>query len=236
MPKGKQKAIDLITSFPAPTASPSYKIANKHANTASDEPDCGSDSSISVASIAALACQFYTRNGLHKHLLLLGPETLSKMLLSQVEDDQFRPWPVALQTPRAALTQPAEQNSYVNCVYCHKMFDKRQSSGCKVKHFGVLEELDKTGDEKEWTCCGMKVGYVGYDPDVHADPAGEEPYCYSGRHWGGWVGSGGCRNAKREREKENAKREREEEKENVKREREEEFTGAVGGSGKRMKK
>lgn len=224
MPKGKQKAIDLITSSPAPTASPSDKIANKHtnkhankhANISSAEPDHGSDSPIPAASIAALACQFYTRNGLHKHLLSLGPETLSKMLLSQVENDQFRPWPVVPQTPRAALTQPAEQNSYVNCVYCHKMFDKRQSSGCKVKHFGVLRKLEGTGDEKEWTCCGMKVSYVGYDPDVHADPAGEESYCYSGRHWGGWVGGSGGWSAKRERE--------------------EEFAGTVGSSGKRVKK
>lgn len=138
---------------------------------------------IPVSSILDLACQFYTRDGLRRHLVSLGPATLSKMLLSQVKDDQFRPRPVIPQTPKPAPKQPVEQNSYVNCMCCNKMFDKRQKGGCKVKHFGFLESVNEEGEKKAWMCCGMKVSYTGYDSDFHDDPAEKQPYCYIGQHW-----------------------------------------------------
>ncbi|KAL0636677.1 hypothetical protein Q9L58_004285 [Maublancomyces gigas] len=187
MSKGKQKGIDLLastsTSSPEPTGPNYYKITNAAGTKSSLTP---------VPSITVLASQFYTRDGLHRHLLSLEPATLSNMLLSQVNDDQLRPKPA---TP---LKKPAEQNPHTHCVYCHEAFDRRQNGGCKVKHFGLLKETDKEGYEKIWTCCELVVSYVDYDSDRHVDPVDEEPYCYRGQHWekeiegGDGDGAAGC--------------------------------------------
>lgn len=181
--KGKQKGIDPVTNSPEPATSPSHKTANMHINAAGTELEYEPDLSIPISSILELACQFYTRDGLHRHLISLGPAKLSNMLLSQVKDDQFRPRPVIPQTPRPAPKQTVKQNSYVKCMCCKKMFDKRQRGGCKVKHFGFLETVGEEGEEKEWTCCGMKVSYTDYDSNFHDDPAEREPYCCIGQHW-----------------------------------------------------
>lgn len=65
-----------------------------------------------------------------------------------------------------------------------------------MRHFGVLEEMDKEGCEKIWTCCELVVSYVDYDSDRHVDPVDEEPYCYRGKHWEKEIiygdGAGGC--------------------------------------------
>lgn len=181
MSKGKGSIIDLISSSPSPPpeAGPSSAMANKRAYAA---PASGSESGFSapVPKIDQLAGQFYTRDGLHRHLISLGPETLSKMLLSKVHDNQFRPKP---QVTKSIAEPQVHQNPFAHCIYCHKAYDRRQNQGCKVRHFGKLKDVSKYGDEKEWTCCGGEVSYVDYDSDCHGDPANEQPYCYIGKHW-----------------------------------------------------
>lgn len=189
MSKGKLKVINLMFSSPEPVRPSSSKMAHKHANAAGAESEPGSDFSVPVSSISALAGKFYTRDGLHRHLMSLGPATLSKMLLSQVQDDQLRPKPDTLRAVNMVPKQLVEQNPYAYCVYCHKEFDKRQNKGCKVKHFGELEEVDEAGDVRKWTCCGGRVSYVGYNPGFDADPLHKDRYCNRGRHWERSIGS-----------------------------------------------
>lgn len=181
MSKGKGKVIDLLSSSPPPEAGPSFANTRKHPRTSSElSPRFLGP----VPKIEDLASHFYTRDGLQKHLISLNPIVLSKMLLSQVHDHQLKPRP---SMPRSASKPqvPVEQKCpSAHCVYCHTAYDTRQNvGGCKVKHWGELEDVDRHADGKEWSCCGAEVSYVDWDSDCHADPVGEEPYCYTGRHW-----------------------------------------------------
>lgn len=180
MSKGKQKSIGLISSSPElPTSSSCHEIANQHTNAAGAESSLGSHTPVS--NISVLAGQFYTRDGLYRHLLLLGPEALSHMLLSQVNDDQLRPKPATPKTPKTVPKQPVEQNPQIHCVYCHKTFSKQHKWGCKVEHFGIPKATDKSEYKVYWTCCGRGASFVKPDSDCGA--VDEDLYCYRGKHW-----------------------------------------------------
>lgn len=166
MSKDKEKIIDLASySISALGDGPPSTRANKHTCVA-PEPVSESDLSVPELRIDQLASYFYTREGLRRHLMSLDPATLSEMLLSQVHDHQLRPKP---QIPKSAAKPRVQEGSFAHCIYCHRVYDKDQNLGCRVRHFGRPGVNLSLGRERAWTCC--------------ARPFRLKLYCYEGMHW-----------------------------------------------------
>lgn len=184
---GKKKAeievIDLFSSSPpvAPAPAPStFRASNlipqKRAFLNDPDPDSEDteDSEvydptpppepleIPMPNLEDLAKQYPARDDLYKHLVSLPVPVLSNILIVQLLESKGK--------SKAKLKLVA--NTLAHCVYCHQVYDTRNNSGCKIKHWGDFED-------EGFTCCGL---YVYWESDNPARPPPEEvePYCYEG--------------------------------------------------------
>lgn len=191
------EVIDLTASSPpaaAASSRSSSKIAGKHARTnitAEDEPlgagdyeseDESEDEEenepleVPVPTLEQLAEVYPDRDELYEHLVTLPRPLLSTMLMRHLPEQ-----PSGSKAKSKSKSKPkvhpkaATPSTLAHCVYCHKIYDKRNNDrGCVIEHWGDF-------DDEEFTCCGLYVYYESDNP-ARPPPEEDEPFCYIGEH------------------------------------------------------